>query len=83
MSAPGPRLLSWGTIPERQYLNIVCRLEGMPTGVTSVDELERELRRLRDAGRWSDLRAVLLRLGIDWKDPLAATVVQQRKAALS
>jgi hypothetical protein len=71
MSAPGPRLFVWGTLPSREYLNIVCRFEGLPAGANSVDELLHEMRQMLARGQTYALMTLLERVGIAWREPEA------------
>lgn len=78
MSGPGLRPLNYGTIPTRAGLGIVCSFEGLPLGVTGVDELHRQMRGMLQRGEMSTLRVLLERVGFAWPDPLAATVAARR-----
>jgi len=67
MTGPGLRRLNYGVLPTRQALNLVCRFEGLPAGVTSVDELHREMRSLLARGELAALRVLLARVGFEWE----------------
>lgn len=78
MSGPGLRTINFGTLPTISYLAIVVEHEGLPAGATSVEHLYTEMHGLRDRGDFAALRVLLERVGLQWNDPLEATVAARR-----
>lgn len=78
MNGPGLRRINHGTLPSVAYLAIVAKHEGLPLGAKGVEDLHREMQQLLRAGNNAQLRVLLERVGIEWADPLTATVTARR-----
>jgi len=81
--SPGLRPLNFGTLPAVATLRIVAKFEGLPAGVTSVEELHRELQTLLRHGEMATLRVLLERIGFEWTNPVTATLEAALKGAAS
>lgn len=62
--SPAPRLIRYGTLPTRAYLDIAARAEGWTE--TSLDELWRLMLWEKNFGSLEKLGALLTRLGFAW-----------------